>query len=104
MANLATKKRDTALRLVELIPRAMKIAADIKELKQYATDCGFLAAGANAMVDADFVEPTAGDGGPTGHLTAATFNDAVTAIDSLTLSTANATKLRVASRTPIPGG
>lgn len=98
MADLSQKKSDTMSRMIDLIPRAMKLAADIKELKNYATDNGFLTGGANAIVDND-----AGTGAVR-HLTATSFNDAITALDSLTLSAANATKLRVASATPIPGG
>lgn len=98
MADLSQKKSDTMSRMVDLIPRAMKLAADIKELKSYATDNGFLTGGSNAIVDND-----AGTGSNR-HLTATSFNDAITALDSLTLNTQNATKLRVASATPIPGG
>lgn len=96
MANLTNKKSDTLTRLVELIPKAMKLAADIKELKNYATDNGFLAGGTNPIADLDCI-------GGNDHLDAATFNAAMNAIDSLTLSNPNATTLRKASRTPIPG-
>lgn len=95
--NLTRKKSDTMTKLISLIPKAMKVTADIKELQNFATDNLFLTGGANAIIDADCV-------GENSHLDAASFNAAMTALASLNLSAGNATTLRKASATPIAGG
>lgn len=96
MANLAQKKTDSVNAFVKLVPSMILLAGQISELNKFLTDNGFLTGGANAIVDADF-------SGFNGHLDAATFNAAVTAMTTMTLSVPNATALRKASITPIPG-
>jgi len=95
--DMQRKKTDALAKLVEMDPQAMALALRIQEFVAYVTDCGFLTGGANAITDADCV-------GENAHLDAALFNNAVSALGSMTLSTNNKTTLRKASRSPVPGG
>lgn len=96
MANLAAKKSDCLTKLVSLTSTAMLVASQIQELVSYATDNGFLAAGASPIANGDCV-------GENAHLDAALFNAAVAAITTMTLSNQNKTTLRKVSKTPVPG-
>jgi hypothetical protein len=92
--SMVAKKSDAVSYLVQMAPKAEALSRDVIELLSYFTDNGFLTGGANAIVDADLV-------GENQHLTAAQVNAGVAAINSLKLSTANATILRQIARTPV---
>lgn len=97
MPNLTQKKSDAMTKLVQMIPLAMDVAQQVKELDAYFADNGFKTGGNNAIVDGDCI-------GENAHLSATIMNDALAGIASLVLSTTNATKMRLASRTPVAGG
>lgn len=73
----------------------MTVAVQIAEFIAYCTDNGFLAGGANQITDADFL-------GDNGHIDQTKFNAAITALQTITLSNANKTTLRLINKHPIP--
>lgn len=93
--NLIDKKSNALSRLVDLIPKAFLVAAEVQEIVSYITDNGFLTSGASPIADADCI-------GTNSHLDAALFNAAVGAINTITLSNPNKLILRKATTTPLP--
>lgn len=97
MAQDFTAKKQAALNaLLNFSQNSLPVALQLAEFVSEMTDSGFLTGGANPITDADCQSRPV-----TAHLTAALVNTAVTALGTITLSTANKTILRQASGSTI---